>query len=121
MNGWMGSRTMTQSPYAASTSSAYRTFVRESEIAANGATSRLWVISDEEFSTLNDGWFLVTMDDARPFASFPGLRHQRGGGLNFADGHAQIFKLRDPTTVLGKQISLTNPDWLLWKQMTTER
>ena len=121
MNGWMGSRTMTKSPYASSTGSTFRTFVRETEINAIGAAARLWVVADEEASTLNDGWFLVTMDDARPFASFPGIRHARGGGMNFADGHALIFKLRDSASAPGKQISASNPDWLLWKQMTTER
>jgi prepilin-type N-terminal cleavage/methylation domain-containing protein/prepilin-type processing-associated H-X9-DG protein len=118
MNSWMGSRTMAQSYSAAG--AAWRTFVRETEINAIGAASRLWVISDEDSSTLNDGWFEVTMDDARPFSSFPGVRHSHGSGINFADGHAQIFKLRDPASVPGKQFSPQNPDWLLWKQMTTE-
>jgi prepilin-type N-terminal cleavage/methylation domain-containing protein/prepilin-type processing-associated H-X9-DG protein len=118
MNSWMGSRTMAQA-YAAS--AAYRTFVRETEVNINGAASRLWVMSDEDPSTINDGWFEVTMDDSRPFGSFPGLRHARGSGINFADGHAQIFKLRDPASVPGKQVSAANPDWILWKQMTTER
>ena len=120
MNGWMGSRTMSQNNYAVN-GSAYRTFVREAELSAISATSRLWVFADEDPSTLNDGWSLVTMNDQQPFASFPGIRHQRGGGMNFADGHTQIFKLRDPASVPGKQISYTNPDWLLFKQMTTER
>ena len=120
MNSWMGSRTMVQA-YVASASAAYRTFVRETEVNINGAASRLWVMSDEDPSTINDGWFEVTMDDSRPFASFPGLRHARGSGINFADGHAQILKLRDPASVPGKQVSAANPDWILWKQMTTER
>jgi prepilin-type processing-associated H-X9-DG protein len=119
MNGWMGSRTMNQSP-ATYGSSAYRTFVRESEISAISAAARLWVFSDEDPSTLNDGWFMVTMDDREPFASFPGIRHQRGGGVSFADGHAQIFRLRDPASVPGKQVSAENSDWILFKQMTTE-
>jgi prepilin-type N-terminal cleavage/methylation domain-containing protein/prepilin-type processing-associated H-X9-DG protein len=122
MNGWMGSRTMSLAPYApASGGPAYRTFVREAEISVISATSRLWVLADEDVSTLNDGWSLVTMDDTRPFASFPGIRHSRGSGMNFADGHTQIFKLRDPASLLGKQISPVNPDWILFKQMTTER
>ena len=120
MNGWMGSRTMSQLASAAN-GPAYRTFVREAEIAAIAATSRLWVFADEDPSTLNDGWSLVTMDDKQPFASFPGIRHAHGGGMNFADGHTQIFKLRDPGSNPGRQILYNNPDWLLFKQMTTER
>jgi prepilin-type N-terminal cleavage/methylation domain-containing protein/prepilin-type processing-associated H-X9-DG protein len=115
MNSWMGSRTM------AATGNGYRTFVRDAELAATGATSRLWVLTDEDPSTLNDGWFLVTMNDAQPFASFPGLRHRRGCGMNFADGHAEIFKLHDPASVPGRQISPNNPDWLQLKQITTVR
>lgn len=119
MNGWMGSRTMNQ-PQLSGYESSYRTFVRESEISVIGAASRLWVISDEDPSTLNDGWFLVTMDNSRPFASFPGIRHQHGSGMAFADGHAQIFKLRNPASVPGTQISAANTDWLLLKQITTQ-
>ncbi|MES1180848.1 MAG: hypothetical protein ABUL66_03200, partial [Verrucomicrobiota bacterium] len=120
MNGWMGSRTMDARTQAAN-GSAYRTFVREAELTVIAATARLWVLADEDASTLNDGWFLVTMDDAQPFASFPGLRHQRGGGMNFADGHTELFKLRSPDSVPGKQVSPANPDWLRLKPMTTER
>jgi prepilin-type N-terminal cleavage/methylation domain-containing protein len=118
MNGWMGSRTMNQ---GTSYGPAYRTFVRETELTVIAATSRLWVLADEDPSTLNDGWFLVTMDDAQPFASFPGIRHHHGCGINFADGHTEIFKLHSPDSVPGTPISPTNSDWLLFKQMTTER
>lgn len=119
MNGWMGSRTMNDAEPNAYAGS-YRTFVRESEISAIGAAARLWVLGDEDPSTLNDGWFMVTMDDNRPFASFPGIRHRHGGGMIFGDGHAEIFKLRDPGSVPNRQISPANTDWLLLKQMTTQ-
>jgi prepilin-type N-terminal cleavage/methylation domain-containing protein len=122
MNGWMGSRTMNDDQSQASTTLYgvnYRTFVRESEISVIGATSQLWVIADEDHSTLNDGWFLVTMDNSQPFASFPGIRHRHGSGMIFADGHADVFKLRDPGSNPGMQISPANTDWLLLKQMTT--
>jgi prepilin-type N-terminal cleavage/methylation domain-containing protein len=119
MNGWVGSRTMSQTSSNAY-GPGYRTFVREAEIAVMGAVSRLWLMTDEDSSTLDDGWFEVTMDDARPFASFPGTRHQRAGGMNFADGHAQMFKLRSPASRPGQPVSPANPDWLLLKQMTTE-
>jgi prepilin-type N-terminal cleavage/methylation domain-containing protein/prepilin-type processing-associated H-X9-DG protein len=114
MNSWIGSRFMNGQ-------SGYRTFVREAELAT-APTASLWMLADEDPSTLDDGWFLVTMDDARPFASFPGVRHQRGCGVNFADGHTSIFKLRDQTSVPGRQgAGAMNTDWQQWKQMTTVR
>ena len=69
MNGWMGSRRMETESAA-----AYRSFVRESELSSS-VPALLWVLIDEHQSTIDDGFFLVTMDDARPFASIPGWRH----------------------------------------------
>jgi prepilin-type N-terminal cleavage/methylation domain-containing protein len=122
MNGWMGSRTMNDEAQSAQIAdgASDRTFVRESEISVIGAAARLWVISDEDHSTLNDGWFLVTMDNSQPFASFPGIRHRHGSGTIFADGHADVFQLRDPGSVPGRQISAANTDWLRLKQTTTQ-
>jgi len=120
MNGWMGSRAMeTNSP-----AGRYRTFVRESELAA-ARPATLWVLLDEHEVSIGDAWFLVTMDDSKPFASAPATRHQQGYGLNFADGHVEAMKLRDANSKsLGNQypqISPKNSDWLQLKQMTTVR
>jgi type II secretory pathway pseudopilin PulG len=117
MNGWIGSRYMEtyQRP------SGFRTFVRDSELSAAGP-AMLWVIADEHEVSIDDAWFLVTMDDSRPFASFPATRHERGYGLNFADGHAEFYKLRDPPTQLADgQTSPYNSDWQRLKQVTTIR
>ncbi len=120
MNGWFGSRYMES--YNRPTS--FRTFVREAEVAV-ARPAALWLIEDEHEASIDDGWFLVTMDDSRPFASAPASRHQRGYGLNFADGHAEIYKLRDPGSgALGQsqaQFSTENADWLRLKQITTLR
>ena len=125
MNSWMGSRTMEREPSGYGYGDGYyRTFVRESEVAAAGP-SRLWTIADEHEATIDDAWFLVTMDDSRPFASFPATRHDHGFALNFADGHVETYKLRDPNTrgpsAQGVQISKMNSDWLRLKSVTTVR
>jgi prepilin-type processing-associated H-X9-DG protein len=118
MNAWMGSRRMETD----STQRGFRTFVKENELAASGPAT-LWVLADEHEATIDDGWFLVTMDDSQPFGSFPGVRHQRGYNLNFADGHAENFKLRDPTSQFPNKhgTSPQNSDWLRLKQVTTVR
>ncbi|MEY4386614.1 MAG: PilD-dependent protein PddA [Verrucomicrobiota bacterium] len=113
MNCWIGSRVE-----ATTEGAAYRSFVREPELAG-AATAGLWVLAEEDATTLDDGLFLVTMDDKRPFASFPGARHSRACGVGFADGHITTFKLRDATSVAGAQSNAKNSDWQRWKQMTT--
>jgi prepilin-type N-terminal cleavage/methylation domain-containing protein len=117
LNSWMGSRYMESPPKQTS----YRTFVRESELATAGP-SKLWVFADEHEATLDDGFFLVTMDDSQPFASRPASRHEQAYGLNFADGHVELYKLRD----LGsrQEVGYVNPnntDWIRLKQVTTVR
>jgi len=115
MNGWIGSRYMN----SAAAETGYRTFVKETETAAVGAAN-LWMIADEHEATIDDAWFLVTMDDSQPFASFPALRHQHGYNLNFADGHVEHYVLRDPNTHSpAVAVSTTNSDWIKLKQVTT--
>ena len=118
MNGWMGSRYMEN--YSGQNS--FRTFVKDTETAAAGPAA-LWVLNDEHEASIDDGWFLVTMNDRQPFASFPAMRHQQGYNLNFADGHAQTFKLRDPSSQFPARqgFSAKNYDWLRLKQVTTTR
>lgn len=114
MNSWVGSRVMANwnGP------SSYRTYLNEGEMTSPGPSS-LWCVIDEHESSIDDGWFLVTMDDSRPFANFPAVRHSRGYTINFADGHVESIKLRDDQTRWGSQISRLNPDWIRLKQMTT--
>ena len=58
MNSWMGTRYMeVESGQGAK---SYRAFVRDNELTVAGAAS-LWVIMDEHQSTIDDGFFLVTM------------------------------------------------------------
>jgi type II secretory pathway pseudopilin PulG len=117
MNSWVGSRYMETRPQPA----GFRTFVRDSELSAAGP-AKLWVIADEHEASIDDAWFLVTMDDSRPFASFPATRHERSYGLNFGDGHAEFYKLRDPKTELSAgPTSPSNADWQRLKQVTTVR
>jgi prepilin-type N-terminal cleavage/methylation domain-containing protein/prepilin-type processing-associated H-X9-DG protein len=98
----------------------YRTFVTENDTIFMG-TSALWVIADEDPSTLNDPWWLVTMDNTQIFEDFPASRHTHGYNLSFADGHVERWALRDPNTVFESyiQIKPQNTDWLRLKRSTT--
>jgi prepilin-type processing-associated H-X9-DG protein/prepilin-type N-terminal cleavage/methylation domain-containing protein len=117
MNGWIGSRYMN----AQLGESGYHTFVMENETTLMGAAN-LWVIGDESELSIDDPWWLVTMDNSKPFESFPATRHSRGFNLSFADGHVERWILRDPKTVSPlfiTQITAQNSDWNRLKQAST--
>lgn len=120
MNSWMGSRFME----TLGRRGGFRTFIKDSELAASRPAA-LWVLLDEHRASIDDGCFVVTMDDSMPFASFPAARHSQGYALNFADGHVEVFKLRDPASVRLEsgagtgQTSPQNSDWLKLKEVTT--
>lgn len=115
MNGWVGSSYMNTLQGEA----GFQTYTKESGLAVKGAAN-LWVLADEHEATIDDSWFLVTMDDETPFASFPATRHRQGYNLGFADGHVEHYRLEDPGTVAPSvPISKLNSDWLRLKQITT--
>ncbi|HWD19899.1 MAG TPA: prepilin-type N-terminal cleavage/methylation domain-containing protein [Verrucomicrobiae bacterium] len=120
MNSWAGSRFMVSEEKG----TTFRTFVTGADLAG-APTSQTWILADENETTLNDGWFHVTMDNSRPFDSFPAARHRNAYSLNFADGHSEIFRLRDPGTLaaLGPKyqggVQASNADWIKLKQVTT--
>ena len=72
-----------------------REFRKQSDITCPGP-SMCWVTIDENPFSINDGWFYVDMTGYRAFADFPATRHNRGYGISFCDGHAEIFKMHDP-------------------------
>ena len=81
MNSWIGNNYMLKglslglTPFVLEKN--YRTFVTENDTVFIG-TSALWVIADEDQASINDPWWLVTMDDSQPFQDFPANRHTRG-------------------------------------------
>ena len=115
MNCWIGSRYMT----VTNGELGYRTFVMENETTIMGPAN-LWVIADENELTIDDAWWLVTMNNNQPFASFPATRHSHGYNLSFADGHVERYALRDPNTAPPvSQIKAQNSDWIKLKLVTT--
>jgi len=124
VNSWIGSAEMEteQTPF--------RVFLKDRDLGA-AIPSAIWVFIDEHAATLDDGWFIVTMNDSHPFESLPATRHQNAYGLNFADGHAEVYHLRSPATQIADtqaeafmqydslEFPASNTDWIKLKGVTT--
>ena len=97
MNSYVGQR-------SSSYTSGYRQFRLLSEIVAP-SPAELFVFIDEREDSINDACFFVDMNGYQPpspgayvLVDYPGDRHNRGGSLSFADGHAETWRWKDPRT-----------------------
>jgi prepilin-type N-terminal cleavage/methylation domain-containing protein/prepilin-type processing-associated H-X9-DG protein len=70
----------------------YRTYGKTSDITAP-SPSDLWVLMDENPTTINDGSMAVCM--AQYLVDYPANYHNGGAGLSFADGHSEMRKWLD--------------------------
>jgi prepilin-type N-terminal cleavage/methylation domain-containing protein len=121
MNSWMGSRYM-EGEQPTFNQRPYRTFVRDSEL--NAATpANLFVIADEHETTIDDAFFLISMNDSQIFLNYPATRHDHGYALTFADAHVEHYKIRDPSSKGpgAAYFNPTNSDWVRLKNVTTIR
>jgi prepilin-type N-terminal cleavage/methylation domain-containing protein len=79
--------------------------------------TRMFVFIDEREETVDDGYFLVTLEDNNTWGNLPAIYHNGAGGLGFGDGHAEIKKWLDPATLLkGATGTRVAPRDVLWIQ-----
>jgi prepilin-type N-terminal cleavage/methylation domain-containing protein len=97
MNSFMGARDPSVGPIPVTASAYVNYFTKITDLPK---PAELWVLIDEDERSINDGFF-VTDPGGRRWVDFPaisGARHSFTYGLNFADGHADIWRHRDPRT-----------------------
>jgi hypothetical protein len=88
--------------------------------------SRVVTFIDEDPDSINDGTFAMSVAIAK-WVDFPSTGHDRGGGLAFADGHAEIHHwLVDSTRVINGNVmqrSVTDDprDWQWLADRTTRK
>jgi prepilin-type N-terminal cleavage/methylation domain-containing protein len=95
MNAWMN----VSSPWNSATQ--YKVLRRLSDFI-NPGPAKTWVLIDERQESINDAFFVVTMNQRGAgcyIVDFPASYHNGAGGLNFADGHSEIHKWLDPRTI----------------------
>jgi hypothetical protein len=69
---------------------------KESEISK---PAKVWLTLDEDPKSINDGMFLVDVGGQRKFLDLPARTHSNGYGINFMDGHAETYYLRDRESI----------------------
>ncbi|HOX59224.1 MAG TPA: prepilin-type N-terminal cleavage/methylation domain-containing protein [Candidatus Paceibacterota bacterium] len=92
-------------------------FIREAEIKV---PSQVWLVVDEDQESINDGMCLVDVGGGARFLDLPARAHTFGYGINFNDGHAEIYKLRDAESRqwhVNQQGGLR--DWMVFTNVTT--
>ena len=95
-------------------SGPFRVFKKQSDFGGAAlSSSQIWVLIDENYRTINDGWFVASSYVSPPnnfvWVDVPASYHNKAGGLSFADGHAEIKKWRD-TRLLSATAGFINAD-----------
>lgn len=128
MNSFMGGTSFGAStawtPLAPSTplDPNYPVYTKESQIKKAAQT---WVVLDEDQQSINDGMFLMDVGGSAMFLDLPARIHGNGYGINFYDGHAEIYILRDTASINWK-VGDPRPrgginDWRKLRDVTTHR
>lgn len=100
----------------------YVVFVKQSGLRA---PSNLWVTTDENPDSINDGAFAVVMA-GWAWEDYPAPYHNGATSFSFADGHSEIHKWLHPeglpkvtyVSVTAPRVIVNNPD-VIWLQQRT--
>lgn len=90
MNGWLN----TEFVAIGNSAAEFKVIRTLSDMVAPGPADT-WVLIDEREDSINDGYFEVNMKEPI-IVDFPASYHNDAGALNFADGHSEIRRWRDP-------------------------
>lgn len=74
----------------------YPVYRKEAEITKPAKT---WLVLDEDQQSINDAMFLVDVGGSARFLDLPARAHANGYGINFNDGHAEIYVMRDSESI----------------------
>jgi prepilin-type N-terminal cleavage/methylation domain-containing protein/prepilin-type processing-associated H-X9-DG protein len=100
MNGFIEGGLYTSTPPGGSSwYPTYRRYNKMSDITAP-APSELWVFDDEHPDSINDAWEITDVLNTAHFVDLPASYHGGSCGFCFADGHSEIHKWLESTTIV---------------------
>ena len=127
MNSWLNNNDWEGEPWR---------IIRRTSEMVSPSPSQTWVLIDERPDSINNASFSIRMAERQQgtaFLNWPGYFHGRGANLNFADGHSELRRWRDPRTIppaKGRQMLDTGNDtpspnnqdlWWLVERTTSKR
>ena len=126
MNSYLGGRSLGTSadwiiwpPTSAGMDSKKPVYRKESEIRL---PTRTWLALDEDQDSINDGMFLVNVGSVA-FPDLPSRAHGNAYGINFNDGHAEVYKLKGKYARARPFVTTITPavtsDWTRLAEVTT--
>jgi prepilin-type N-terminal cleavage/methylation domain-containing protein len=99
MNCFMGARDPSLASIPRSAAGFVPFYAKDSNLPR---PSELWVLLDEDERSIDDGFF-VTDPTARVWMNLPAMSARRHGysyALDFADGHSEVWRYKDPRSFL---------------------
>lgn len=114
MNGNMNGNSW----YTAQIDPKFFTFRKASEIL-RPPPAQAFVFLDEHPESIDDGYFLVFLDQKGTWGNFPANYHSGACGFSFADGHAEIRKWRDADSLNAHISGNKGPTDVPWLQVRT--
>ena len=81
---------------------AYRNYNKTTDVV-DPSPSNLWLTNDEHPDSINDGWEIMNPTDFNSWVDLPASYHVRACGFNFVDGHSEIKRWLERSTVVKVQ------------------
>jgi prepilin-type N-terminal cleavage/methylation domain-containing protein/prepilin-type processing-associated H-X9-DG protein len=125
MNCWLNPYDTTHNPNDPWNPTTEIIYLKTSDLTRPGPAN-LFVFIDESVSTLDDGFFVCNPSPSyvNKWVNAPGTYHGNGGGMAYADGHAEIKVWKDANllnnnktqTYTGAQVPADSSGDLTWLQ-----
>ncbi len=99
MNGYIEGNAVRDRSGGSSFFSACRRYDKTTDVVGPTPTD-LWMLVDEHPDSINDGFLINNIQDNNTWSDLPASYHNGACGFSFADGHSEIKKWREASTVV---------------------
>lgn len=99
MNGFVGERTTVANTGRNDWYPAFTQYLKLGNIN-KPSPSELWVFVDEHPDSINDGWLITDVTSKSRWVDLPASYHNNACGFAFADGHSEIHKWLEGSTIV---------------------